>query len=100
MASHFAADLAKNGRVRTEVFTDLSLITAVANDVNYESVFSEPLRWQMAQGDMLAISSSGNAPNVPVGCETAMSLGGFVVTLSAYPELYYDAVYVSGEDKD
>ncbi len=84
MASHFAPDLAKNGRVRTQVFTDLSLITAVANDVNYESVFSEPLRWQMTEGDMLvAISSSGNSPNVLAGCETAVSLGGYVVTLSA-----------------
>jgi len=84
MASHFAADLAKNGRVRTGVFTDLSLITAVADDVNYESVFSEPLRWQMTEGDMpVAISSSGNSPNVPAGCEAAVSLGGFVVTLSA-----------------
>jgi len=88
MASHFVADLAKNGRVRTGVFTDLSLITAVANDVSYESVFSEPLRWQMAQGDMpVAISSSGNSPNVVAGCKTAMSVGGFVVTLSACPEL-------------
>ncbi len=84
MASHFAADLAKNGRIRTEIFTDLSLITAVANDVGYESVFSEPLRWRMTEGDMLvAVSSSGNSPNVLAGCETAMSVGGFVVTLSA-----------------
>ena len=84
MASHFAADLAKNGRVRTEVFTDLSLMTAVANDINYESVFSEPLRWRMAKSDMLAaISSSGNSPNVLAGCKTALSLGGYVITLSA-----------------
>jgi D-sedoheptulose 7-phosphate isomerase len=53
MASHFAADLAKNGQVRTEIFTDLSLITAVANDINYESVFAEPLRWRMTEGDNL-----------------------------------------------
>ncbi len=84
MASHFAADIAKNGRVRTQVFTDLSLITAVANDISYESVFSEPLRWQMKEGDMLvAVSSSGNSPNVLAGCKTAVSLGGYVITLSA-----------------
>ncbi len=84
MASHFAADLAKNGQVHTEVFTDLSLITAVANDINYESVFAEPLRWRMTEGDMpVAISSSGNSPNVLAGCKTAVSLGGYVITLSA-----------------
>ena len=32
MASHVAADLAKNARVHTEVFTDLALLTAIAND--------------------------------------------------------------------
>ena len=31
MASHFAADLAKNGRIHTDVFSDLSLITAISN---------------------------------------------------------------------
>ncbi|OQX04573.1 MAG: hypothetical protein BWK80_53445 [Desulfobacteraceae bacterium IS3] len=58
-------------------------MTAAANDINYESVFAEPLRWRMAEGDMLAsISSSGNSPNVLAGCKTALSLGGDVVTLS------------------
>ena len=32
MASHFSADMAKTGGVRTMVFTDLSLLTAVANE--------------------------------------------------------------------
>ncbi|RLC10378.1 MAG: hypothetical protein DRI57_20490 [Deltaproteobacteria bacterium] len=32
---------------------------------------------------LVAISSSGNSPNVLAGCEMAMSLGGYVVTLSA-----------------
>lgn len=84
MANHFAADIANNGHVRTAVFTDLSLITAVANDVNYEFVFSWPLRWRMSEGDMPeAINSSGNSPNVLAGCDVAALLGGFTVTLSA-----------------
>src|ERR1700733_9925177 len=44
MASHFSADLAKNGRLHTQVFSDLSLITAISNDMGYEHVFAEPLR--------------------------------------------------------
>ena len=84
MASHVAADLAKNARVRTEVFSDLSLITAFANDTGYENVFAEPLHRNMCAGDMLvAISSSGQSPNVIRAVEVASSLGGFVVTLSA-----------------
>jgi D-sedoheptulose 7-phosphate isomerase len=60
MASHFAADLAKNGRVHTQTFFDLALITAISNDISYEQVFAEPLRRRGEGGDMLvAISSSG-----------------------------------------
>ncbi len=84
MASHMAADLAKNGRVRTEVFTDLALITAVANDLSYEEVFAWPLHQQMVEGDMLvAISSSGQSPNVLRASKVAAGLHGLVVTLSA-----------------
>jgi len=87
MASHFAADLAKNGGMQTEIFTDLSLITATANDISYEQIFAEPLRHRMSEGDMLiAISSSGSSPNVLRGAETAKELGGIVVTLSAMKE--------------
>ncbi len=84
MASHVAADLAKNGHIRTEVFSDLSLITAVANDISYDQVFAEPLGRRMRQGDMLvAISSSGNSPNVVNAAAKARELGGHVITLSA-----------------
>lgn len=84
MASHVAADLAKNAHVHTEVFTDLSLITAIANDVSYDEVFAEPLRRRLKKGDMLvAISSSGQSRNVLQAVATANKLGGIVITLSA-----------------
>jgi len=84
MASHVAADLAKNGHVHTEVFSDLSLITAIANDLSYDEVFAEPLRRRMKSGDMLvAISSSGQSVNVLKAVEEGKKLGGLMVTLSA-----------------
>ncbi len=84
MASHVAADLAKNARIRTEVFSDLSLITAIANDISFEEVFAEPLRRRMTLGDMLvAISSSGQSPNILRAVHEAKALAGLVVTLSA-----------------
>jgi D-sedoheptulose 7-phosphate isomerase len=84
MASHVAADLAKNGHVHTEVFSDLSLITAIANDISFNEVFAEPLRRRMKSGDMLvAISSSGQSINVLKAVEEAGKLDGVVVTLSA-----------------
>lgn len=83
MASHISADLAKNAHVHTEVFTDMSLLTAVGNDLGYEEVFAEPLRRRMNDGDMLiAISSSGRSPNIIRAVKTAISIGGYVITLS------------------
>lgn len=83
MASHFSADLAKNAHLHTEVFSDLSLVTAIANDMGYEHVFSEPLSRRAAEGDMLvAISSSGRSPNVLAAVEVARAHRLMVVTLS------------------
>ena len=84
MASHFSADMAKNGRLRTQSFTDLSLITAVGNDISFSQIFSQPLAWYCSDSDVLiAISSSGNSPNVVEGVEAARQKKCKVITLSA-----------------
>ena len=84
MASHFAADLAKNGRLHTQVFSDLSLITAISNDMGYDHVFAEPLRRRGQRGDLLvAISSSGRSPNILAAVDVADELEISVVTLTA-----------------
>lgn len=84
MASHMAADVSKNGRIRTQVFTDVSLITAIANDISYDEVFAIPLKLKMIENDMLiAISSSGNSSNIIRACEECRNIGGQVITLSA-----------------
>ena len=83
MASHFAADLAKNGHLHTEVFSDLSLLTAVANDVSYEQVFALPLQRRGRSGDLLvAISSSGRSPNILAAARMARQLQMKIVTLT------------------
>lgn len=84
MASHFAADLAKNAHVHTEVFSDLALLTAVSNDMGYAQSFAEPLRRRGQTGDMLvAISSSGRSSNVICAVDVGRRLGMRVITLSA-----------------
>ncbi len=84
MASHVAADLAKNAHVHTEVFTDLALITAIANDISFDEVFAEPLRRRLKPGDILvAISSSGKSINILNAVRTTKKLGGRIITLSA-----------------
>lgn len=85
MASHFSADLAKNGGLRTGVFTDLSLMTAIGNDINFEQVFAYPIERFGRAGDMLvAISSSGNSPNIVAAAKAARAKNMHVVTLSGF----------------
>lgn len=65
MASHFSADLAKNAQINTKVFTDLSLLTAIGNDLGFEYVFSVPFSQEVSFRDMLVvISCSGESPNI------------------------------------
>jgi D-sedoheptulose 7-phosphate isomerase len=82
-ASHFACDLAKGTRgagpptFRVVALTDnLAVITAWANDCGYERVFAEQLASLARPGDVLvAISTSGNSPNVLFAAAEARSLG-------------------------
>jgi D-sedoheptulose 7-phosphate isomerase len=70
-AQHFAAEMV--GRFERErpelpaiaLTTDTSLLTAVANDYSFEQIFAKQVRALGAAGDvLLAISTSGNSPNV------------------------------------
>jgi D-sedoheptulose 7-phosphate isomerase len=80
-ASHMAADLAKNTigphmrRFRVMSLNDnVSLVTALANDEGYENVFREQLVNLIQPSDILiAISASGNSPNVLNAIEYATS---------------------------
>jgi len=87
MSSHFAADINKNADIHTQVFTDLALITALANDISYTEVFAHPLIKRARAGDMLVtISSSGRSPNILRAIEVAKDMGLYVVTISAMDE--------------
>lgn len=83
MASHFAADITKNCRIRANVFTDCALVTALANDHGYENAYAIALTRYARKGDLLvAISSSGESKNILTACRQAMNMGVDVVTLS------------------
>jgi D-sedoheptulose 7-phosphate isomerase len=89
-ASHFACDLSKGTRrdgpptFHVVSLTDnVPLLTAWANDSGYERVFSEQLTALARPGDLLvAISASGNSPNVVAAVDAARSCGMGVVGLS------------------
>lgn len=87
MASHFAADACKNGGLSAMAFNDPALLTATANDVAFEQVFALPLRRLARAGDLLiAISSSGNSPNILCALDTARSMSIRAVTLTGMTE--------------
>jgi D-sedoheptulose 7-phosphate isomerase len=82
-ASHIVCDIVKgasynrNSRFKIMALTDsVATMTAYSNDVNYESIFVEPLKNFAQPGDLLlAISGSGNSPNVLRAVEYANSVG-------------------------
>jgi D-sedoheptulose 7-phosphate isomerase len=73
-------------RFRVIALTDnVSLMTAWANDAEYNSIFAEPLKNLANAGDLLvAISASGNSPNIIAAVETAKQLGVKVVGLAGF----------------
>jgi D-sedoheptulose 7-phosphate isomerase len=92
LASHFACDIGKGTiagkrkRLKTVALTDnVALITAWANDKAYDTIFAEQLESLADKGDIvLAISGSGNSPNVIRGLEAARRLGAETLVLTGF----------------
>jgi len=70
-AQHFAAELVgrfemeRQGLAAIALSTDSSILTAVANDYGYKTVFERQVRALGQPGDvLLAISTSGNSPSI------------------------------------
>lgn len=62
-----------------------SVLTAIANDVGYENVFLNQLKIHYRQGDkFLAISASGNSPNVVIAAEWVKKQGGSVISFVGF----------------
>lgn len=82
-ASHFVCDMLKGAsfgkpkRFRIHALNDtMPTMTAYANDVSYDAVFVEQLKNFARPGDLaMAISGSGNSPNVLRAIEYANSIG-------------------------
>jgi D-sedoheptulose 7-phosphate isomerase len=91
-ASHFACDLAKwtvsagRRRLRALALTDnVPLMTAWSNDTSYERLFVEQLMSLYRPGDTLvAISGSGNSPNVLRAVEWANGQDAPTVGLTGF----------------
>jgi len=92
-ASHMMNDLNKftivegKPRFRAIALTDnVPLMTAVGNDASYADIFVEPLKNLMQPGDtVLAISASGNSPNIVKAIEYAKGQGATIIGFCGRP---------------
>jgi D-sedoheptulose 7-phosphate isomerase len=91
-ASHIANDFSKTAsvdgcpRVKALSLADnVSLLTAIANDISYDEVFVEQMKTLLQPGDLVVlISGSGNSPNVVRAADYARERGIKVVGLLGF----------------
>ena len=88
-AQHFAAELLNRfekerpGLACIALTTDSSVLTSIANDYDYNQIFSKQVRALGLPGDsLLAISTSGNSPNVVAAIRAAHERSMHVVALT------------------
>lgn len=110
-ASHFARDVsigtAAEGKPRLRAASladNVAMITSLANDVDYNSIFKEQLVGQLDKGDVvIGISASGNSPNVLEAIKFARSQGAVTVGLIGFgggklKELVDKSIVLSSRD--
>ena len=86
-ASHFASDLAKGaickGKPRFKAFAltdNVPLLSAWANDTDYDNIFAEQLENFVEPKDVaIAIGGSGNSPNILNGAKVAKAKGATTI---------------------
>ncbi len=85
IASHLHNDLSKAVRVRAMVFNEPPLLTALANDDGYHTVFHTPLKLWADRGDLLiAVSSSGESRSIVDAAALCAERGCRVLTFSGF----------------
>ena len=88
-SQHFSAELLNRfererpGLAGIALTTDTSTLTSISNDYEYNEIFSKQVRALGRAGDvLLAISTSGNSPNVMRAIDAAHEKGIHVVALT------------------
>ncbi len=88
-AQHLAAELVvrlqrnRAGLAAISLATNASILTAAGNDFGFENIFARQIESLAAEGDVLvALSTSGNSPNVLRGAEAGRARRAFVVGMT------------------
>jgi phosphoheptose isomerase len=92
IANHLQCDHVKGVRTTTDLVprvvslsTNIELITAIANDMAYEEIFTYQLQSQSGPGDVLiAVSSSGRSPNIVRALTWARDHGLRTIALTGF----------------
>jgi D-sedoheptulose 7-phosphate isomerase len=85
VASHCATDLINAGRIRAMTLHESSLLTCMTNDFGYEHAFARILAAYARPADaLIAISSSGQSPNITNTAARLREIGGTIITLSGF----------------
>ena len=85
IATHMTMDFFKNGGIKVASPFDLSTMTCLGNDYDYEHIFSKQVERMMSAGDLLvAISSSGKSPNIVNAIEAAHGNGAYVLSFTGF----------------
>jgi len=85
IVSHVQNDLCKATGVKAMVFTEQPLLTALANDEGYGSVFEWPINmWAEANDLFITVSSSGQSENIVRGLKAAREKKCRVITMSGF----------------
>lgn len=92
ISDHFHCDHSKGVCFDTDLkpkiqslASNMSTITAIANDFSYDEIFSYQLKMKAIAGDILVtVSSSGNSPNIIRAIEEAKLIGMTVISLCGF----------------
>jgi D-sedoheptulose 7-phosphate isomerase len=91
-ATHMACDLSKGptspgkrGLAVWSLTDNPALLTALANDISYEEVFAVPILSRVKSHDVLiAVSASGNSPNLVRGLQAAKQKGCRIIAFTGF----------------
>lgn len=94
LSQHFSCDHTKgichDTPMKTNVVSlaaNMALITAIANDYDYEQIFSKQVEYSHREGEvqvLVAISASGNSPNIINAINKAYDLGWLVLAFVGF----------------
>jgi D-sedoheptulose 7-phosphate isomerase len=85
ICSHMMEDFAKVLKYESFAFSDPALITCFSNDYGYDNAIVEWLKVYYKPDDLLvAVSSSGNSPNIVKAAEYVNSVNRNLITLTGF----------------